>query len=219
MTFAVKNFLMFGIMTGQLADMRSGDMNMLRQICSLMAFVFLAIALPILTVAVPAQADEKKMFDELRFEQSVYWDEGAHPEPGSFSKAMVFFDPLDSEHGSGIKDMILRPRVHVGATVSLGQGTSQVFTGLDWTFDIGDRLFFDVGAGGTIHNGNLETSFQGGPKLGSRILFWHYYALGLKMNKNWSLIASWDHSSHADLCSGCSNNGLTHIGLSLGYKF
>ena len=193
-------------------------MTMLRQICSLLTLVMFGSAGLLLAPVSSALAGEK-MFDELRFEQSLYWDDGAHPEHGSFTKAMVFFDPFDSQHASGVTDFLLRPRVHVGAMASLAEGTSQIFTGLDWTVDISDKLFFNVGAGGTIHNGNLETTTTGGPTLGSRVLFWHYYALGVKVDKNWSVLASWDHSSHADLCNKCSNNGLTHIGLSIGYKF
>lgn len=193
-------------------------MNLFRFLDRFVWVALLTAALTLTSGAKTAHAGEK-LFDEMRFEQSLYWDDGEHPEYGSFAKAMVFFDPFDSAHATTATDFIFSPRVHVGAIASLAGGTSQVFTGLDWTFDISDKLFLDVGAGATVHNGDLDWSATTTPKLGSRLLFWHYYALGVRVDKNWSLIASWDHSSHADLCDRCANQGLTHIGLSLGYKF
>ena len=77
-------------------------------------------------------------------------------------------------------------------------------------------LNLGVATTGTVHNGNLDSGT--GPLLGCRLLFREHAALGMRVTDNVNLMATVDHSSHANLCDG-PNDGITHAGLSLGVKF
>ncbi len=159
--------------------------------------------------------------DELRFGGSLHYENLSHYEPGLFFTGTLFFDPLEQKNASGWVDFLLRPRIYAGGTGSFIGSTSQAFVGLDWKIYPVDNVFIDIGFGPTIHNGRLSDDGSGStlPKLGSRILLHHYYAVGFDIDEHWSLMGTYDHSSHANLCNNCNNEGVTHLGVSLGYRF
>lgn len=138
-------------------------------------------------------------------------------EPGFFPTVALYFDPLDSANAATWQDTILRPRIHAGATISIAGEASQVFAGLNWTVDVTDRFYIDLGFGGTVHNGDNEDDGSSGPKLGCSLMFREYAAAGFRLNEKLDIVASIDHSSNADLCD--PNDGISHAGLSLAYKF
>jgi hypothetical protein len=120
--------------------------------------------------------------------------------------------------GNWFLDSFLRPRPHIGALLSV-DGTDQVFGGLTWNFPIGPFLFLEGSFGGTVHNGDLDTPpEEPGLALGCHVLFRESVAVGLNLGEHWTLTAGADHSSHAGLC-GQKNNGLTHLGGTIGYRF
>jgi lipid A 3-O-deacylase len=159
--------------------------------------------------------------DEVRFGTSQHFENQSHYEPGLFFTGTIFFDPLDQKTASGWVDFLLRPRIYAGGTGSFIGSTSQAFLGLDWKIYPVERVFIDIGFGPTIHNGRLTDDGSGStlPKLGSRILLHHYYSVGFDIDDHWSLMGTYDHSSHANLCNNCDNQGVTHLGVSLGYRF
>ncbi|MGK9050857.1 acyloxyacyl hydrolase [Neorhizobium sp. CSC1952] len=159
---------------------------------------------------------QEPIFDEARFGVLASIDDGHH-EDGVFATGMLFFDPWSHDEAQGI-DKLLRPRIHVGGSLSTADETSQVYAGLSWTADLTDRLFLEVGVGGAIHDGDLDDDGGSGPALGCRLLFHEYAAAGFKLTDNWRIAAQVEHSSHAELCDG-PNDGLSHAGVMLGYKF
>lgn len=158
------------------------------------------------------------IFDELRFGVSASLSRGNSHESGIFPSATIFFDPLSSGTATTWQQTILEPRIYLGASVGTGDGVDQIFGGFSWTADITSRLFVELGLGGTIHNGKLDGSSGKGPDLGCRLLFREQIALGYRVTDNWQILATADHSSHANLCDG-PNDGLSHAGLAIGYKF
>ncbi|MCV9997159.1 acyloxyacyl hydrolase [Pararhizobium sp. YC-54] len=158
------------------------------------------------------------IFDELRFGASASISNGNSHESGIFPSATVFFDPLSSGTATTWQQTILEPRIYLGASVGTGDGVDQVYGGFSWTADITSRLFVEIGLGGTVHNGELDDSNGKGPDLGCRLLFREQVALGYRVTDNWQILATADHSSHANLCDG-PNDGLSHAGLAIGYKF
>ena len=56
-----------------------------------------------------------------------------------------------------------------------------------------------------------------GPLLGSRFLFRESIGLGYSFNAHWNVIVAIDHASNADLAK--PNDGLTHVGATVGYRF
>lgn len=159
---------------------------------------------------------DDRIFDEARFGVLTSVD-GGHREDGVFLTGMVFFDPFDHRDATGW-DRLARPRIHIGADVSTSGATDQIYAGFSWTADLTDKIFFETGFGGALHDGNLHGRNDDGPRLGCRALFHEYVALGLNLSANWTATAQIEHSSHADLCDG-PNEGLTRAGLMVGYRF
>lgn len=154
------------------------------------------------------------IFDEARFGTLVSIED----EHGTFATGLVLFDPWGHEQAQGLGKLI-RPRVHIGASLSTAGEANQVYAGFSWTANVTDRFFLELGFGGTLHDGDLDESDGGdSPKLGCRALFHEYAAAGYNLTERWSIITQIEHSSHAELCNG-SNNGLSRAGILVSYKF
>lgn len=163
---------------------------------------------------VAAQAQAGEFVDEVRIGVGGLLESSSSDESGVVGSAEVYFAPFASDH-TGIGKIFLEPRIQLG--VSGGPNTTdQVYTGLNWHVPISERFFAEFGAGGTVHNGSLDSG--PGPRLGCRLLFREHAALGLAVTENVNMLATIDHSSNANLCDG-PNDGLTHAGLALGVKF
>lgn len=158
------------------------------------------------------------VFDELRFGTSASINGSGTHESGIFPSATIFFDPLSSGAAVTWQQSVLEPRIYLGASVGTGDGVDQVYGGLAWTANVTDKLFVELGLGGTVHNGDLNDDGTKGPKLGCRFLFREQLAVGYRITGNWQILATADHSSNANLCDG-SNDGFSHAGLAIGYKF
>ena len=154
------------------------------------------------------------ILDEVRLGVLGFWQDNASSEEGVYVTAQVLFDPFLQPLDNRILDILLRPRPHIGGTASF-DGTDQLFAGLTWTVPIWRGLFAEASLGGTIHNGPLENAQVA---LGCRVLFRESLGLGVAIGEHWRVIAGIDHSSHAELC-GDDNDGLTHVGVSAGYRF
>ena len=183
--------------------------------CRLAACLSLATAT---LIAAPAFAAEG-VFDEMRFGVTTSIASGDKQEDGVFPSFTVYFDPFDADGATDLGEKLLRPRVYTGAAVATSSnGVNQAYGGLSWTFDMTRRFFVEFGAGGTVHDGDLDDPNGSGPQLGCRFLFREYAVAGVRLDEHWNVSASVEHASHANLCDG-PNNGLTRAGLALGYKF
>ncbi|MCV9965287.1 acyloxyacyl hydrolase [Pararhizobium sp. BT-229] len=182
------------------------------------SFGFLTAALLSLSLDVHGAWAAEPLFDELRFGASASINGNDTHESGIFPSATIYFDPLSSGDAATWQQSILEPRIYLGASVGTGDGVDQAYAGLAWTANLTDKLFVELGLGGTVHNGDLNDDGTQGPKLGCRFLFREQIAVGYRVTENWQVLATADHSSHANLCDG-PNNGLTHAGLAIGYKF
>lgn len=112
-----------------------------------------------------------------------------------------------------------RLRPHVGATINFGGLESMVYGGISWTVPIGDTPFFvEAAFGGTVHNGALSGAEKPARNLGCSVLFHESISLGYEITEQASIMATAEHASHASLCDG-SNQGLTNVGIRLGWKF
>ncbi|PST21768.1 acyloxyacyl hydrolase [Mesorhizobium plurifarium] len=166
----------------------------------------------------PAAAAEN-VFDELRFGATASIGDGSNHENGAFPSVTVFFDPLGADSATGVAEKILRPRIHAGASVATSSsGVNEIFAGFSWDANITERFFIELGAGATVHDGDLNDDGSDGPKLGCRLLFREYAAAGYRFDDHWNLSATVEHASNANFCDG-PNDGLTRAGLMLGYKF
>lgn len=153
------------------------------------------------------------ILDEVRLGVLTFWQDNGGSEEGIYATGQVLFDPFIGPFENRFLNVLLRPRPHLGGNVSPGN-TDQIFGGVTWTVPLW-RFFAEASFGGTIHNGPLSGAEV---SLGCHLLFRESLALGLKLGPHWRVVGGIDHSSHAGLCDG-ENDGLTHIGGSIGYRF
>jgi hypothetical protein len=154
------------------------------------------------------------IFDEVRLGVLGFWQTNADSVEGVYVTGQVLFDPFVDPYDNWILNILLRPRPHLGGTVS-PDGPDQIFAGLTWTFPIGRLFFAEASLGGTVHNGPLSGHQV---SLGCHLLFRESLGVGVNLGQHWRVMAGVDHSSHADLCDG-ENDGLTHLGGYVGYRF
>jgi lipid A 3-O-deacylase len=170
-----------------------------------------AVALVLVGIS-SASADD--LVDEVRIGGHGVLDSESSRDRGLVGSAEVYIAPFSSGK-DGLEKVLLEPRIQVGVAGG-ADATEQAYAGLNWQLPITDRLFAEAGVGGTIHNGNLDSGT--GPLLGCRLLFREHAALGVRVTEHVNVLATIDHSSHAGLCDG-PNDGLTHAGLAVGFKF
>lgn len=112
----------------------------------------------------------------------------------------------------------LVPRLHLGATVNTAGRTSQAYAGLTWSYDITSRLFAEISFGVATHNGEAGRIVpHDRAALGCRALFRESASVGYRLDRSWSVMATVEHVSNANLCN--DNHGLTNYGARLSYAF
>ncbi len=168
----------------------------------------------VLTVAFSHSSFAGDLIDEVRIGAGGVIQSDSSKDKGAVGSAEVYFAPFKSSR-TGAAAVLLEPRIQLG--VSGGpSATDQAYAGLNWHVPLGEKFFAEAGFGGTVHNGSLDSG--DGPRLGCRFLFREHVALGMRITDSVNLMATADHSSHANLCDG-PNDGLTHVGLAVGVKF
>ncbi len=144
---------------------------------------------------------------------------------------------VDKEQGAAVNgevvfrspdflSVLLAPRPVVGATIAFdSDATSQIYAGLDWRFDLTDRVYVNGGVGGALHNGvtgpfdpAIDTGRQNHTVfLGCRALFRLSADAGFRVTERINASVYWAHLSNAGLCK--PNEGLDNLGLRLGWAF
>ena len=112
------------------------------------------------------------------------------------------------------------PRFQLGGVFNTAGRTSFVHADLLWTVNYTERIFGEMFAGVTVHDGRLDYSSWLHNALGCRVLFHVGFNLGMRLDRNWSVIATYDHSSAGQALTRCPLNGsLNQSGVKLGYQF
>ena len=109
---------------------------------------------------------------------------------------------------------MLRP--HIGGNLNTAGDTSMIYAGYTLTIDLTDALFIEGSFGGMAHNGHTEAG-QGGLALGCNVMFRESASAGFRINQAWNVSATIEHSSNNGYCS--DNDGLTNVGVRVGYAF
>jgi hypothetical protein len=156
------------------------------------------------------------IFDEVRG-GIVYPVQPADDSGVTFS-GQLYFRNFVPPYRNYWANAFLRPRFFIGGNVATGsRPIDQAYAGLAWRFPFRNRYFVEASLGGTIDNGPIASDGDG-LDLGCHYVFRESLALGADLTQHWSVMASVDHSSHANLCSG-GNSGITHAGVYVGYRF
>ena len=109
----------------------------------------------------------------------------------------------------------LTPRFHVGGMVNLDGQTSYSYAGALWTINLTQNWFAEGFFGGIVHNGKHNDETGQMNDLGCSWAFHSGGSLGYRLNARWSVMATFDHLSNAELCQ--YNKGVNDWGLRLGY--
>ena len=101
----------------------------------------------------------------------------------------VLFQPWARTFGG-----YLRPAI--GTTVNFNGDTSKAYVDLRWEFETPSGLFFALGMGGAIHDGNLGIEDPTRKALGSRVLFHPSAEIGYRLDAVNSISIFADHMSN-----------------------
>ena len=179
----------------------------------------IAVFLIILTIS-DAPCGEKKIKDRKKWLSDIRIGILAHDVPiwsltqkesgTDFNTEFIFNWP----HYTPSKGIV---RSNIGISLNNQGGTSKIYSGVLWEYSWQSGLFFNLGLGLSLHNGELETSDGDKKELGSRLLFRIPVESGLFITKHHGLSIMFDHVSNAYLAS--PNEGLDTIGFRYTYRF
>ena len=126
-----------------------------------------------------------------------------------FNGELIFAPHLDLLGGA------IRPAL--GGSVNSAGGTSKLYAGIRYQYELDGGLFFSVGVGGAIHDGDLTPDREDRKALGSRLLFHVPLEAGYRIDGRHAVSVYFDHVSNAFLTD--YNEGLDTLGLRYGYRF
>jgi lipid A 3-O-deacylase len=163
----------------------------------------------------PVEFQPGSIFDELRIGFLAHQIEPAASNRGLDLNVELLFARPAFVYGNATADMVLRPRLHVGASINLDHDTNQVYAGFTWDVPIGDGLSLEVSFGGVLHDGPVNE--VGRDSYGCALNFRESASIAYTMTDHWRLYGIVAHMSNAGLCD--RNSGLTTAGMRLGYHF
>ena len=109
----------------------------------------------------------------------------------------------------------LRPAI--GGSVNTSGYTSKAYLDARWEFDLRYGVFFGLGLGAAVHDGNLNPTDPDRKALGSRVLFHIPFELGYRWDDHQSLSVYFEHTSNGNTAR--YNEALDNIGIRYGYRF
>lgn len=105
----------------------------------------------------------------------------------------------------------------LGADLNLNGKTSAVFAGFAAVAQLPANFLAEADLGVSANNGYTSGAPSGRLEVGCNALFREALGLGYRLTNQVSVMAVAEHMSNANLCQ--PNNGITNIGLRLGYSF
>ncbi|MBT6095353.1 MAG: acyloxyacyl hydrolase [Rhodospirillaceae bacterium] len=168
-------------------------------------------------LAAPSQADDGKahgILNEfkigvLHHDTDNLWS-GFRRESGADINLEAIFSPsYDVLSGT------IRPAI--GASINSSGNTSKVYGGLRWQYETAENLFFGIGLGAAVHNGDTDLKSNDTKALGSKLLFHIPLEAGYRFGGKHALSIYFDHISNA--YTQDANEGLDTLGLRYGYRF
>lgn len=180
-------------------------------------------------IALTSTTSALAFVDEFRFGgtwANPSWLEQNHPEGDQFGiNAEVLFEAVNIDvlnlfegTDSAFAQQLITPRPHFGGLANVDDdGTSYVYGGLTWQFELTEVFFIEAGFGMAYTNAD-ENGGNGRAALGSDWQFHESIGIGANLTENLTAIVQLDHLSHTELFSD-HNRGLSHASVRLGYKF
>jgi opacity protein-like surface antigen len=138
------------------------------------------------------------------------WSGFAAERPAADLNVEVLFLPWVSAFGG-----YLRPAI--GGTINFNGDTSKAYADLRWEIEAPSGVFFAIGMGAAIHNGELELVNADRKALGARVLFHPSAEIGYRFDGSNSVSLFFDHVSNG--YTRRDNEGMDTIGLRFGHRF
>jgi lipid A 3-O-deacylase len=140
-----------------------------------------------------------------------YMWSGFHKEPYSVDLNLeVIFDASVKLWGGSILPAL-------GTTINLDGYTSKAYLDALWQWDCAINMFYAVGLGVAVHNGETFTHDPEFKQLGRRVLFHPNAEIGYRLNEHHSVSLYIEHISNASTAG--KNKGLDTLGARYGYRF
>jgi len=108
-------------------------------------------------------------------------------------------------------------RPALGATINFDGYTSKAYLDARWQRECANNMFYAVGLGIAVHNGETFTSDPEFKQLGRRVLFHPHAEIGYRLDGRLSVSLFFEHISNAS--TAAKNQGLDTLGIRLGYRF
>lgn len=175
----------------------------------------LAVVLVCALVLTPDDALAAGLFSELKIgvldhDVPDLWS-GFRAEPQSIAVNIeALFSPSVVFMGGAIRPAL-------GASINTQGATSNVYLDARWQYETSSGIFFGLGLGGTVHDGQLELVNWNEKALGSRILFHIPAEVGYRLDAHSSVSLYFEHMSNAYTVD--PNEGLDRLGVRYGYRF
>ena len=141
----------------------------------------------------------------LHHDTSSLWS-GFRRESGVDVNLEAIFSPQLKILGGAIRPAF-------GGSVNTAGDTSKLYAGLRWQYEHISGIFFGVGLGGAVHNGDLHLQHNDMKALGSRVLFHIPIEAGYRFDGKSALSAYFDHISNAYLAD--PNEGMDTLGYGM----
>lgn len=145
----------------------------------------------------------------------------AHDVPGLWSGFQLESDAPDINVEILFASMMpfLGGHIHpaLGASINTGGDTSHAYIDARWQVEGPSGLFFAVGLGAAIHDGETEPVAWDKKALGSRVLFHIPVEIGLRLDAHNAVSVYFEHISNG--YTQDVNEGLDRIGVRYGYRF
>jgi hypothetical protein len=106
---------------------------------------------------------------------------------------------------------------NLGISINSQGDTSKIYGGVVWEFQFRNGLFFNIGTGLAVHDGQLESDDPNKKQLGSRVLFREPIEFGFTFLERHRISILFDHISNAYLAS--PNEGMDTLGVRYGFQF
>jgi hypothetical protein len=151
---------------------------------------------------------------EVRFGVLAHSINRNNSEDGVDLNLELLFRRAAVQYNDAFLNFLLRPRLHLGASINTVGDTSQLYAGLTWDVNLTPRLSLELTFGGALHDG--PTGANSPDSYGCVLNFRESFALGYALSERWTVYGTVSHISNADLCN--HNTGLTSAGVRLGYK-
>ncbi|CAA6604016.1 Lipid A 3-O-deacylase-related protein [Rhodospirillaceae bacterium LM-1] len=135
---------------------------------------------------------------------------GFRRESGVDLNAELVFTPSLPVLGGAIRPAL-------GGSLNSSGDTSKAYLDAVWSYETNIGLYFGLGLGAAVHNGDLELRSRDHKALGSRVLFHIPAEIGYRFDGHNGISLYFDHVSNGFLAS--PNEGMDTLGVRYGYKF